>query len=250
MYSIDKQQTITVNTGSEIAVIDSQNIQPGLSLVRRNIKPINEFDLVNISHFDLNGNVVMEALNPKDYDFEFSKRLASIMPMYRIGNFLQYQYQQTPDKALFLQHIQFHVVLYWHRGEKKILSEREKYIIAWIEKKKGEGTKGETPPQKFESYLNAKGKKLLPYLVKTYSNAKPQIIAFMLCALKKLKYLEAGSLANQTNLHEALKETFGNIGQRQSLNTNLHKLATPDEYLTNQINTHMTEISKAAKTKN
>lgn len=115
------------------------------------------------------------------------------------------------------------------------------------EKEKG-NKKGEIPIQNFESYLNAKGKKLYPYLVKPYANAKPEIIAFMLLALEGLKFLTEGSLTNnKTALHAALKNTFGKIGTRQSLTTNLNRLAIPDDYQSKQIQIHANEISKAGK---
>lgn len=109
-------------------------------------------------------------------------------------------------------------------------------------------SKSNTPQETFESYLNAKGKKILPKLIETYSNAKPEIIAVMVVALEALNYLSRGSLSNnRTKLHTALERTFGNIGARQSLNGNLNKFTTPDEYQSNQINIHKDEIKKASK---
>lgn len=112
-------------------------------------------------------------------------------------------------------------------------------------------SKSEIPNETFEIYLNIRNKKLYPYLTRTYANAKPEIIAFMLKALEGLEFLNEGSLTNnKTALYAALKNTFGKIGTRQSLNTNLNKLISPDRYLSDQIATHTNEIKKAAKTKN
>jgi hypothetical protein len=105
--------------------------------------------------------------------------------------------------------------------------------------------------ESFEHYLTKEGKVVFDYLVKNYTNTKPEIIAFMLFALKSLNYLNAGSLTNnKTKLHKALENSFGKIGTRQSLTTNLIKLGSPDTYLSDQIGAHKKEIKKATKGKN
>ena len=75
----------------------------------------------------------------------------------------------------------------------------------------------------FDSYINEqKRDKLMPYLVQHYTNKKPKEIVPMLYALETLGALMCKvSECDQTNLHNALTTTFGNVGVRTSLNSAL-----------------------------
>lgn len=102
------------------------------------------------------------------------------------------------------------------------------------------------PAKGFEVYLRENVKSLFPYLMQTYWNAKPQVIAFMLLALSKMNCIQSGALTrNKKQLHLSLTETFGYIGTRQALNRNLKNLQTADQYQRDQIKIHKNEISKA-----
>lgn len=86
-------------------------------------------------------------------------------------------------------------------------------------------------------------------MVATYKDAKPQVIAFMLFALKEMKYLKDVHFKNKTQLHEALQNSFGEIGTRQALNSNIEKCEAKDDYLKAQIKTHQREIQQAVTKK-
>ena len=103
----------------------------------------------------------------------------------------------------------------------------------------------EDKSETFEYYLIQKKGKLLPYLKKTYSDSKPETIAYMIFALLKANLLNSSILSNQTKFHLMLKNIFGIIGTRQSLNINITKLRNPDNYQQNQIDIHSKEILTA-----
>lgn len=112
-------------------------------------------------------------------------------------------------------------------------------------------TPGDTQQQKpkkekgFEAHLIGNGRRVVSYLRSHYESSKPIVIAYMLKALAELKFLKAGSLANQVELHRALTTTFGKVGTRQSLSANLSKLQDPGDYHRAQIDTHKKEIKAA-----
>lgn len=101
----------------------------------------------------------------------------------------------------------------------------------------------------FESCLVGRGKRIYPYLVKSYKDAKPDSIAYMLFALVSLGFLKPGLLFNKTKLFELLSGSFGKIGTRQSLNININKLRNPDTYQASQILVHKQEIQSAISKK-
>jgi len=88
------------------------------------------------------------------------------------------------------------------------------------------------PPKEpdFENYLTDKGKPLLPFLQKEYSNAKPERIAYMLFALKDLELIINSFSSNKTELHAYLSKAFGDIGTRQGLTININNLDSASQY--------------------
>lgn len=75
----------------------------------------------------------------------------------------------------------------------------------------------------FDTYIKEEHRaKLMPYLIEQYTNQKPRVITAMLYALQKLAVLTSKvDECDQTDLHNALTVTFGNIGLRTSLNSAL-----------------------------
>ncbi len=66
---------------------------------------------------------------------------------------------------------------------------------------------------------------LMPYLIENYTNASPEKYGYMLYALVSLRCVPNSTLnSNQSALHRALNNTFGNIGTRQALNTAIRRL--------------------------
>ncbi len=65
----------------------------------------------------------------------------------------------------------------------------------------------------------------MSHLIRSYTDQKPEQYGFMLYALVDLGYIPASTLrANQTALHLALQNTFGNVGSRQNLNMAINRL--------------------------
>lgn len=84
-------------------------------------------------------------------------------------------------------------------------------------------------PLSFESYLSTASKKIFPYLLENYKNAKPQMIASMVFALIDLNYLaESLFYSNQTYMVAALNDSFETKHSRQALTYNFKKLQHPD----------------------
>lgn len=75
---------------------------------------------------------------------------------------------------------------------------------------------------KFDSFLNVEGLRILPFLLRTYTDTKPKNIGLMILALDKLGCLVNQALTNQTELHKSLQVSFGKIGTRAALNSNLN----------------------------
>ena len=78
----------------------------------------------------------------------------------------------------------------------------------------------------FDSYIVAEHRAtLMPYLTENYANTSPERYGYMLYALVSLKYVPNSTLNNnQSALHRALTNTFGEIGTRQALNTAIRRL--------------------------
>lgn len=82
-------------------------------------------------------------------------------------------------------------------------------------------TDGEQPG--FDTYIDEQHRtKLMPYLIQHYTNKKPRVIVPVLYALETLGILTCKvDRCDQTNLHNTLTTTFGNVGRRTSLNSSL-----------------------------
>ncbi len=88
-------------------------------------------------------------------------------------------------------------------------------------------------PLEFDSYFKVRSQavKLIPFLVKLFkNNKKPRELVAMLFALKNLKIIDEHALHdNQVELHHTLMSTFGNIGERSSLNGNIIKFGAAND---------------------
>lgn len=75
----------------------------------------------------------------------------------------------------------------------------------------------------FDTYIKKQYRaELVSYLVKHYTNKKPSVIVPMLYALETLEVLTCKvDECDQTNLHNTLTTTFGDVGVRTSLNSAL-----------------------------
>ncbi len=151
-YSIDTQKAKLKNTSSELVEIEISKksppqIVPPDHLITTTPIPINEFDLVNKNEYDHLGNIIVEAKNPEDYDRDFSVKLITIKPLYRIEDFLLYHYNNTPDKEQFLKHLEFHTLLHWMQRGITSQPQRDKFVRLWIDKVKGQNQIEVTPPQ-------------------------------------------------------------------------------------------------------
>ena len=77
----------------------------------------------------------------------------------------------------------------------------------------------------FEDVLSDQGKKALTYIQNNYKNIKPKVAAYLLMALKDLKFIEEKILTdNQVLLHTLYTNLLSSVGSRQSLNINVNKL--------------------------
>jgi hypothetical protein len=151
-YSIDTQKAKLKNTSSELVEIEISKksppqIVPPDHLITTTPIPINEFDLVNKNEYDHLGNIIVEAKNPEDYDRDFSVKLITIKPLYRIEDFLLYHYNNTHDKEQFLKHLEFHTLLHWMQRGITSQPQRDKFVRLWIDKVKGQNQIEVTPPQ-------------------------------------------------------------------------------------------------------
>lgn len=109
---------------------------------------------------------------------------------------------------------------------------------------------GDTPKLGFETYINECHRaKLIPYLVEYYEGQKPKQFGYMLYALQTLDIITNVSLtANQTQLHEALSATFGNVGTRQRLQQLIHDLGRASASEEINIRRHVDHIKSFLET--
>lgn len=119
MYSIDK-------TIARVKDISTNEV------TQYNIKPSNTFDLINLNVYDKQNNLIEQAQNPEDYDFAFGTLLKKTYPLYECEGLLNYHYEKTDDKILFLKHIEFFILLYPFL---KAQPQKGSYIKNWIKDK-------------------------------------------------------------------------------------------------------------------
>ena len=87
-------------------------------------------------------------------------------------------------------------------------------------------------PLRFEDYIVSTQQTIMPFLLSQLSGQKPKHFAAMLFALRELGLIKPTTIThNQTELHQALENTFGKYGSRSALNNNIKKLnaASADE---------------------
>lgn len=92
----------------------------------------------------------------------------------------------------------------------------------------------------FESFLNGTGKKVIPFLSKTYQSAKPQDAVLMLFALDKLNMLVQGALNNISALSQAVGYFLSKHYTHQSFDHNF-KLKDDPSFKA-KINAHADKI--------
>ncbi|ADB41304.1 hypothetical protein [Spirosoma linguale] len=86
--------------------------------------------------------------------------------------------------------------------------------------------KGNSSAIGFDVYVNEKYRGILmPYLIKEYTGKKPKQFGYMLYALNTLGLIGVTTMANQTQLYEDLKITFGEVGTRQRLQQLINELS-------------------------
>lgn len=126
MYSIDTQKIIVKNakTGA-ITQFNSAN---------EKYKPVNDFDLPNKNIYNEVNTMINEAENPKDYDFSFATKLKEIYPIYRCSYLLNYHFDKTNNKKQFLDHVEFHVLIFTFLKEEQ--TEKFEFIEKWINEKR------------------------------------------------------------------------------------------------------------------
>lgn len=117
MFSIDRTIRITHN-------------QKTGETTTANFKLKNEFDLQNWDTYDLKGNII-KIEDQSHYDFEMSIKLERTYPYYKCADLLDYHFNKTKDKDLFLKHLK-HVLLYKWTTEQP---EKRKFINEWISDK-------------------------------------------------------------------------------------------------------------------
>jgi hypothetical protein len=85
--------------------------------------------------------------------------------------------------------------------------------------------KTKTLPASVSYYFfdKVKAKKLMPFLIERYKDAKPAEIALMIFALINLRMIDYTICENQTQLHSILLKEFGKIGSRSSLQGNISR---------------------------
>lgn len=114
MFSIDKSIRITFNekTGET---------------TERNFQLENEFDLENLDTYDMKGNLLKKD-DQSHYDFSMSIKLERTYPYYKCADLLDYHFNKTNDKDLFIKHLK-HVLLFkWTKEQ----PEKRTFINEWI----------------------------------------------------------------------------------------------------------------------
>lgn len=97
----------------------------------------------------------------------------------------------------------------------------------------------------FSNYIDKQYRtKLMPYLVKHYTDQKPEQFGFMLYSLKELKMMTVDLNSNKTKLHQALESTFGPVGTRQALSAAIQRLSRPNNEDKRQITDHKEQLDK------
>lgn len=125
MYSIDSQKL-------KIKDLKTGGITT-YNFANEKYKPKNQFDLRNENVYDIDGNLIEEAINPKDYDFDFANRLKEIHPVYTCVDFLNYHFEKTENKELFLKHIEYHILLFPFLKDKQTV--KVEFIKNWVKEK-------------------------------------------------------------------------------------------------------------------
>lgn len=135
----------------------------------------------------------------------------------------------------------------------KIIPQGIKLIAGRLEKLKLPATESSNfnMSEGFGSYLNEQHRaKLMPYLVSTYTNQKPEQYGFLLYALIDSNNASKSILTSPTAVHVALQISFGKVGTRQALNTAINRLdpVQSNDEDKRQITIHKNRITEFLKT--
>lgn len=209
LFSIDPQQRIIIEGDTKTTL---------------NIPLVNVNDLRNENHYNKNGELIHEAENPKDYDFEFAIRLKQIYPLYECEPFLNYHYNITTQKDLFLKHIEFFTLLYpFLKNEQPTKVE---FIKDWIKRMK----QGE-PPQK----------KLALESIFIESNNSfelcKELFEYLEITIDGIPKISKGRIGKITGLITALKETPNIFKLEKSTLTESFLLDIFNKYLSTDFKT-------------
>ncbi|RIV25095.1 hypothetical protein DYU11_07185 [Fibrisoma montanum] len=103
----------------------------------------------------------------------------------------------------------------------------------------------------FAEYLDAENREnivksreeIMQFLIETYTGKSPKDFAYMLYALDGLELIKPILGHNQTALHKALVTSFGNVGGRSTLHTNIQLLQRAEINEELQIKRHKLTIN-------
>lgn len=87
----------------------------------------------------------------------------------------------------------------------------------------------------------------MPYLISIYTNKRSKIIGYVLFALRDLTLIKERAFDNKSSLHSALEKSFGKIGTRQALHSNIESLGSASLYEQEQIEIQRSAIKDQLK---
>lgn len=147
MYTLDEGRFIIVATAREERqffkgkIVYSKNIATGEITYYEpysfDYQRSHEFNQLDLNHYTEDGKVVFKS-EDYFYDYHFVIQLNKIQPVYRCEAMLDYHFQRTQDKPLFLKHIRY-VILPFQDASVKLKDEVIKEIIMkWLDAKEKE----------------------------------------------------------------------------------------------------------------
>lgn len=98
-----------------------------------NLNTEHEFDIANQSSYNEYGELIKEQTWPY-YDIDFIHKLIRIRPVERVQDFLDYQFENCPDGAAFVKHIDTGAIINAISLSQKPSYQKE--LIKWIQEKK------------------------------------------------------------------------------------------------------------------